>query len=393
MFDQQSRRQIIDIARKNGIDPATLLAVAWVESGGTPFWNIDGRMLPPIRFEGHYFHRILKGKDPAKLARAKAQGLAHPSPGAVRNPTNPQRYALLERAKAIDVDAAIESVSWGLGQVMGANWRDLGYSSARELESTARAGIGGQVDLMVRFIAANGLKSALNSQNWEKFARRYNGPSYAVGGYHTKMRKAYESLKGTLGDMDEAAGNAARAQPETDLRTIQLLLKNLGFDPGPVDGDWGPLTAAGVLAFQRHSGLSQTGLLDAATLGLLQTGSRPRIDTKRAVETESDLANKGSETIKLSRRGRLLGIVGMVAGALGFGQNQMLDSPPQIEDLMGRLGDNAILPLIAKLGLSTISGGGLWAALIGVGFMVYRNSKAVSNRRVEDHQQGWNIKF
>ncbi|QRK05469.1 peptidoglycan-binding protein [Archangium violaceum] len=45
----------------------------------------------------------------------------------------------------------------------------------------------------------------------------------------------------------------------------QMRLRNLGFNPGPVDGKMGPRTAAALSAFQRVQGLEVTGELDSAT--------------------------------------------------------------------------------------------------------------------------------
>lgn len=55
---------------------------------------------------------------------------------------------------------------------------------------------------------------------------------------------------------------------------LQRLLAANGFDPGPVDGIFGPLTEAAVLAAQRHYGLTVDGLAGRMTVGALQ--SRPQ---------------------------------------------------------------------------------------------------------------------
>jgi muramidase (phage lysozyme) len=216
---------------------------------------------------------------------------------------------------------------------------------------------------------------------------------------------------GSGGSMDEL-----EEVEQIDFRAVQLLLKNLGFDPGPIDGFWGPLTSAAVLLFQRRSGLPETGVLDATTLGKLQTNGPPRIDPQRAQEGEDDLLKKGSETIKLAKNGRLFGILTMIASALGFSgtqTNALNGVGATVNNLIQHAGGTvdkvadgvdkvvqspageAFLPLLLKLGMAAFgaSGGGLWVALAGLGFMVFRNSRAVAARRVEDHQQGFNIKF
>lgn len=62
MFDTESFAEIISLARQAGIDPAALLAVAEVESGGRALFDINGKKEPAIRFEGHYFDRRLAGR-------------------------------------------------------------------------------------------------------------------------------------------------------------------------------------------------------------------------------------------------------------------------------------------------------------------------------------------
>lgn len=54
-----------------------------------------------------------------------------------------------------------------------------------------------------------------------------------------------------------------------DVKALQKKLAKLGFAPGPVDGAYGPKTAAAVESFQMLSDLKQTGRADAATVAAL----------------------------------------------------------------------------------------------------------------------------
>jgi len=195
MFTQETISEIAAVARKLGIEPAALLAVAEVESGGQAFVTVEGRLEPLIRFEGHYFDQRLAL---AKRDAARRDGLASPIAGAVVNPrAQAARWKLLSRAAAIDRKAALESVSWGLGQVMGAHWAWLGYASVEALAGEARDSIAGQARLMARYIGKAGLRTALAARDWHAFARGYNGPAYRRFGYHTKMAAAYKRHAGT----------------------------------------------------------------------------------------------------------------------------------------------------------------------------------------------------
>lgn len=66
------------------------------------------------------------------------------------------------------------------------------------------------------------------------------------------VKSIYEILFGQLDPIDEIAG-------------IQQRLFNLGFDPGPIDGILGPLTKAGVTAFQKDNELQVDGIAGRIT--------------------------------------------------------------------------------------------------------------------------------
>jgi len=54
------------------------------------------------------------------------------------------------------------------------------------------------------------------------------------------------------------------------VRAVQQYLLNLGFNPGPVDGVFGPRTEAAVKAFQRANGLWDDGIVGPITWGALE---------------------------------------------------------------------------------------------------------------------------
>ena len=288
MFDHSTRRAVAAQARAMRVEPAALMAVAEVESAGRATARVGGRDEPLIRFEGHYFHRLLPR---AKRARAVKAGLASPKAGAILNPrTQKARWTLLGRARAIDREAADQSVSWGLGQVMGANWRRLGYGSVAELVEEARSGLAGQVRLMVRFIRAHGLDVALRKRDWRAFAQAYNGPAYARHDYHGRMARAYarhvRAGANAAGTQDDATADAppplrppkagprwfdvegerpvlvAGARGEA-VRRVQAQLSL------PVDGLYGSMTRNAVRRFQRDRGLEQDGVVGPDTWAAL----------------------------------------------------------------------------------------------------------------------------
>lgn len=255
MFTKEVRDEIITTARRFSADAAAILAIAEVESAGIPFWTVNGKQVPAIRFEGHYFHRILNG---SKRERAIREGLAHPRAGRIPNPRSwAARYALLERAKRIDKDAAIRSCSWGLGQVMGEHYKSFGFKTPQDLVDVAMSGVAGQVELMIRFIDRNGLRPLIEQRNWAAFARAYNGPAYKKNRYDTKMAKAYRRYAG------------AEIIEDGSLSDIQSDLAELGYTVGPIDGLMGPKTKQAIIKFQRDEGLVEDGLPGMMTVEAL----------------------------------------------------------------------------------------------------------------------------
>lgn len=59
------------------------------------------------------------------------------------------------------------------------------------------------------------------------------------------------------------------AQAAADVERAQKALKQMGHDPGPVDGVMGAQTSAALKAYQKKQGLSVTGQLDAETAAKL----------------------------------------------------------------------------------------------------------------------------
>lgn len=261
MFSKQTITEIAAAARTRGLEPASLLAVAEVESAGTAFADIAGRREPPIRFEGHYFDARLQGE---ARERARAAGLSHPKAGRIGNPqTQAGRWRLLERAVAIDRDAAYESTSWGVGQVMGAHWRMLDFASVEEMVREARASASGQARLMAGYIVESGLDRALHMRDWRTFARGYNGPAFERNRYDVKLADAWQRYAKMLGGA-EAPHMLRFGASGPDVEKLQKALIARGYDL-IVDGLFGRMTRSAVKAYQKSQGQIADGIVWPAT--------------------------------------------------------------------------------------------------------------------------------
>lgn len=63
-------------------------------------------------------------------------------------------------------------------------------------------------------------------------------------------------------------------------RDIQKALKQQGFNPGPVDGIWGPQTAGALRDFQAERGMRATGIVNTHTLSALGFPADPDLYSK-----------------------------------------------------------------------------------------------------------------
>lgn len=345
MFSKTTIKQVTDRANQIGVDPAALLAVAEVESGGKPFWIVNGKSVPPARFEGHYFYRLLP-KD--KREKAVRLGLAHPKAGVIKNPRSYAGvYDLIERAARIDKAVAYMSSSWGVGQVMGENWSDLGYHNVFELVNENNRSVAGQVDSMVRFIQHNGLIDELQRHDWTGFARRYNGPGYRKNAYDTKMAQAYKRWRKALTKGDSVAEVAREAKHDT-LIDIQKKLKRLGYYSGKIDGIEGNRTRTAVRNFQRDNGLKVDGKYGPLT--------------ERTVDEElRALDNRNADRA-------LVGGAGTGVGAGGSeGMSSQLD---QAADTLQTSSDS-IMNVVFTTGSQILTGIAILLSLATVGLVLY----------------------
>lgn len=172
-------------AKELGVDVASVKAVVEVESRGKGFLD-SGE--PVILFERHVFNRRLRNKN---IIIRDRPDLINPTAGGYKG--GAAEHVRLQQAVLVDREAALESASWGLFQIMGYHWKDLGYASLQSFINAMYKDEPAHLDAFVKFIKANkNIHTALKVRNWENFASGYNGPAYKRNRYDEKLSAAYK---------------------------------------------------------------------------------------------------------------------------------------------------------------------------------------------------------
>jgi hypothetical protein len=186
-----TEEQFQNAAELIGCNIAAVMAVNAVESRGSGFLK-DGR--PKILFEGHIFWKQLKaiGINPAQFQRGNEE-ILYPSWNlkAVRPFYNMDQYLRLQKARAINRNAADLSASWGAFQIMGFNYKACGYKLVKDFV-TAQDDEYSQLKCFCNYIKNQHLDVNLIHLDWAGFARAYNGPEYTQNQYDAKLKRAYD---------------------------------------------------------------------------------------------------------------------------------------------------------------------------------------------------------
>ncbi len=244
-----------------GIDAPTLWAMLHVETTGCGYF---ASRRPQILFERHIFSQLTGG-----VWDAGASDVSNPVAGGY-GPGGDFQYTRLAKAFSLNPgdppdpsvptptrDAALKSASWGLGQVLGLNAIDVGFPSVLAMVSAMAASEDQQLQAVVGFIRHNKLQNALQNKNWAGYASVYNGEDYAKNQYDVKLQQAYTGYQ------------VSTARPDLTVRSAQLMLYLLGFDPQGIDGSLGANTLTALHNFQSQRQLALTPSIDAGVLAVL----------------------------------------------------------------------------------------------------------------------------
>lgn len=182
---------ILAAAAPFGLDLPRVGALIDVEASGAGQSPESG--LPVIRFEGHQFRGktgAVFDRDHPGLSFAYADRGNHPQPAA-----QTARWAILEDAVALVPGAALESTSWGLGQIMGFNATACGFGDVWGFVRAMASGEAEQLRAVLAFLRSQGLLKHLQDKRWDRLAAGYNGPG-KVDDYAGKLAAAYARRDG-----------------------------------------------------------------------------------------------------------------------------------------------------------------------------------------------------
>lgn len=141
-----------------------------------------------------------------------------------------------------------------------------------------------------------------------------------------------------------------------EVATLQQALRDAGFDPGPIDGDFGPRTRAAVVAFQQARGLTVDGVVGPQTWGALRgAGGAP---------AAAPVPSGGHPQLSQGARGGAVSELQQKLAAAGF-------DPGGVDGDFGPMTRSAVVRFQAANGLSVdgVVGPQTWGALDGGSFV------------------------
>jgi N-acetylmuramidase-like protein/putative peptidoglycan binding protein len=248
-----SSEGLAQVASSLGVHAPEIWAVLAVETKGCGYLP-DRR--PEILYERHIFHRLTRGQ-------FDDGDISDPSPGGY-GATGAHQYERLAAAIAQDRIAALQSASWGLGQIMGENFAAAGFQNVEDMVGAMVQSEDAQLAAMGNFLAASKLRASLQAHDWTTFARGYNGPNFAINRYDVRLNGEFQKF-------------SVGALPDLNVRAAQLYLTYLGFHPGPVDGVAGERTLSALAQYQAQKEMQLTNTIDEDTVARLR-GALPSVD-------------------------------------------------------------------------------------------------------------------
>jgi hypothetical protein len=182
-----NKQTVENISHQFGYETASIMAFLSVETGGLGF-NTDGKII--IQFEPVWFKREAPY---APSGLWSVNGVERQS----------KEWLAFNDAFSKNPVAAMEATSIGMGQIMGFQYKRLGYKSVGEMWDDAKKSITRQIWQVCEFIKTDSkLESFLKVHDWHGVADHYNGFGFEELAkkiprepYDISMVKAYKKYK------------------------------------------------------------------------------------------------------------------------------------------------------------------------------------------------------
>lgn len=169
---------IAEIAKEFGLSYAKVKAVVLVESGSKAFDEKTGKII--IQFEPSWFKRKSPYSPSGKWSVNKVD-------------VQSKEWEAFNDAFSKNANAAMESTSVGLMQVMGFHWKLLGFKSVGAMWDYAKESAENQLRLGLMFIKSNKkMFDAISNGQWSTFAYYYNGEQYRKFNYDVRLSQQYQ---------------------------------------------------------------------------------------------------------------------------------------------------------------------------------------------------------
>lgn len=186
-YTSLSEADYIRVAEELDVEVAAIKAVVLIEAGkalegflapGVPVVNFD-----PVMYRKMKAPTVRKAPKDTKI------------PDGIKSAYGRKEWQQLINARKTNIDKANMGTFWGMFQIGGFNYKICGCATVDEFVEKMSHSELAQLELFAKLITETKQVEFLRKKDWRGFARRYNGPSYAKRGYHTKMANAYKKFK------------------------------------------------------------------------------------------------------------------------------------------------------------------------------------------------------
>ena len=179
---------------------------------------------------------------------------------------------------------------------------------------------------------ANGVNAICDTGDFLQVCIKVNGrnPDGFPNGWKQRQAELSRITKvlATLAAVETAAGSSKQTDTPSPalaigatgplVTALQTMLKNAGYDLGAVDGKFGTLTRAALLAFQADNNITPTGVADAETYNALGHPVERPLSDQRVSATANEVLKLGSRTVWDGKTTNLVGWIASVLGGLGI---------------------------------------------------------------------------